>query len=935
MTALPSAAVADLLGQPTDEARRRHLIAEGLADLEGLSWILDRSQELVHDDPEAATQLADLADGVADDLGLPVVSARARYLVARVHAERGEPDRALTLIDQARDLWRGAGQPLQALRTDLGRMQILDDLGRHRDAAATGTGLIAALEELEPGDEDDRELQVWMRAAALENTGVAYGFVGEHERALEAYAQAETSFLELGLVEETARPQANRGVELLELGRGREARAVLQSAAEVFAASGDRLWAAKCRGYLAQALEQLGELRAALEVLEPARVTLDELGAEAEAARIRLAIAGVYLAVGLAEEARAEADAALQATLASGLAHDAATARYTLAQALMASGDLDDAGLQIRAAVAMFADVGDARGQARATLAEAEIAGARGRRGEASERAAAAAEALEAGGWLVPLAWAELRLFDNAEAGDASAVNHLDRATALAAQLGLPPLRYACEIRTAQIRRREGRITQAESLLRTALDDVELLGASLPDHEMRRAFRADRLAAYDSLIELLLDRSAGADVAEALDISDRAKSRTLEDLRAGTIGLQSNAERELGQLRSDLNSVYSALTSGDPVQAPTLRQRAAELEGQVKLLRARSAAGAGSASTDQPFRRETPSVRRPGSVALEYHVTGDDVIAFVSRDGDVEARRLSGVLPEVHDNLDRLAAQWTRFRMGSAFAGRHTATLVATSRQILGSLYRLLIAPVADRLEHAGDLVVVPHRRLHQVPFHALHDGKSHLLEQTAVTVSPSLGERGQSAASLDRGALVLALPDAHAQSVGREASALAGLLPDVRVLLGPAATTEALVQAVPGPGVVHVACHGLYRAANPLFSSLRLADRWMAAAEMLDLDLDGALVTLSACESGRHGSATVEPVGLGWSFLAAGASGVVVSQWVVDDAVTASLMSEFYRELVAGRAPPEALRRAQLAIADHHPHPFFWAPFVYVAQPP
>ena len=54
-----------------------------------------------------------------------------------------------------------------------------------------------------------------------------------------------------------------------------------------------------------------------------------------------------------------------------------------------------------------------------------------------------------------------------------------------------------------------------------------------------------------------------------------------------------------------------------------------------------------------------------------------------------------------------------------------------------------------------------------------------------------------------------------------------------------------------------------------------------------------------------QHGR-SAEPVGLGWAFLAAGASGVVVSQWMVHDDATHQLMGPFYRGFVAG-APPAA----------------------------
>ncbi len=72
----------------------------------------------------------------------------------------------------------------------------------------------------------------------------------------------------------------------------------------------------------------------------------------------------------------------------------------------------------------------------------------------------------------------------------------------------------------------------------------------------------------------------------------------------------------------------------------------------------------------------------------------------------------------------------------------------------------------------------------------------------------------------------------------------------------------------------------------------------------------------------------------MAWAFLAAGASGAVVSQWIVQDDAAADLFRVFYTRLAAGAAPSAALRDAQLATAEDHPHPYFWAPFSYVASP-
>ena len=132
--------------------------------------------------------------------------------------------------------------------------------------------------------------------------------------------------------------------------------------------------------------------------------------------------------------------------------------------------------------------------------------------------------------------------------------------------------------------------------------------------------------------------------------------------------------------------------------------------------------------------------------------------------------------------------------------------------------------------------------------------------------------------------------------------------------------------------GIVHLACHAVFRPENPMFSRLRLADRWLTTSEIVQLDLSAALVTVSACESGRSDT-SAEPIGLGWAFLAAGAAGVVVSQWAVDDETARELMVRFYTEIEAGTAPSTALQRAQVHIAVDRPHPYFWAPFTYVSS--
>jgi len=164
------------------------------------------------------------------------------------------------------------------------------------------------------------------------------------------------------------------------------------------------------------------------------------------------------------------------------------------------------------------------------------------------------------------------------------------------------------------------------------------------------------------------------------------------------------------------------------------------------------------------------------------------------------------------------------------------------------------------------------------------------------------------------------------------EARAVAALLPGA-CFLEDEATRDALTRAASRYPVLHLAAHGESRPDNPAFAYLNLADGQLSAADAFALELDGALVTLSGCETGR--SVVVggdELIGLSRGFLHAGAATLVQSLWRVEDGSTGRLMGYCYQNLRAGRSKGAALREAQLAmLAEQSAQPYFWAPFQLV----
>ncbi|WP_323791757.1 CHAT domain-containing protein [Nocardioides sp.] len=932
----------------------RQLRATVQVDRAALERLVSRAEDLLHVAPASAERLCELVMASDDVPGRSAAAARAQYAWARVCAERGELERALQLIAAARAALLEVNDELGALRTDLGRMQVLDDLGRHGAAVEVGEGVLAALEAL-PVPVERRVERDTVRAAALCNVGVAHSFTGFHERSLECYSASESAYTALGLSVQVAQQRANRGIELLALGRAREAVECLASARAAFEADGDRLWAAKCAVNLAEAFHQLGSLVEALTVLEESRTTLAELGAHAEEVRAGLETGRAYLAAGLYAEARSACvEAALRAD-EHDLRHDAGYASFTLALAMIGLDDLDGAATELRRAERLFTETDDRQYLARVQLTQAELAVLREDVELASTILHEAMTALEAGRWQIPLASA--RLLESDLAPSMSRRSALLVALGpLVHDLGIPELRHAYDLRLARVSIEQGRVDEAETALRRAVELVESRGASLGDPQLRIAFRSDRVAAHDALIDLLARRGTSEDVEEACRLSDLAKAQTLLDLTGGTVGSEAGAiDRaavataapaggELQQLRSDLNATYTALqTAEEASRRALLRERAGCLEDELAALRLRASVATTSGGAVSLASRSTMGDQqrwswilqesRTGRPVVHFHVLSNDVLVFVIVDGQVHLRRLVDVMPDITRCLDALVAQWSRFAIGAVFVRRHAHALTETTVAVLTALHALVLKPVQHLLEatRVDELVVVPHRQLQRVPFHALHDGEIHLAEQWAVTLSPTLPRRATQPPRPLVGMLALAVPDDLGPQISDEAQFLSNRQ-DSFVLRGAEASSEALAAHVPGPERVHLACHGLYRPDNPLFSALKLGDGWLTSADVLDLDLGGALVVLSACESGRMSVRTAEPVGLAWAFLAAGASGVIVSQWLVDDAVTVAVMRALHAHLDAGTPTAEALRLAQLDVAIDHSHPYYWAPFVYVA---
>ncbi len=500
----------------------------------------------------------------------------------------------------------------------------------------------------------------------------------------------------------------------------------------------------------------------------------------------------------------------------------------------------------------------------------------------------------------------------------------------------------------------EGDFGAAVRFLRRAVEGIEGLRGRIGIDEFRISFAADKAPIYADLVHAILVRGGRSAVADAFQVVERARSRSLVDLLAGRLGAASAGESpavtkllsRLEGLRAELNWLSGFDPEGrkgrrDETRlvrsGPALRRCEEDIADVIHRLQAKSAR-LGALTVGETTRIEDVRPRLGDATLVEYYLSRHGSFAYVvARDEE----RVVELEPDGHaiaGMMERLRFQIETWGYGDEYVGARAATL----RRALDAQLRELAEKLWDPLQVEGRrVVVVPHGPLHSLPFPALIDAEGNaLLDRHVFSWLPSASAQrflGNGAGRATRGisrarVLAVGLSERSIPAVEEEVAHVRRLVPRGTTLRGARATRNRFLGQVGRADVIHVATHSVFRADDPFFSALRLADGWMSLYDLYGMRLHADLVCLSACQSGRSWvGAGDELVGLARGFLHAGARTVVVSLWPVHDDSTARLMVRFYRELRSGRPAEEALQTAMGAIREELPHPYHWAPFILV----
>nr|MDT0660485.1 CHAT domain-containing protein [Micromonospora sp. DSM 115978] len=725
--------------------------------------------------------------------------------------------------------------------------------------------------------------------------GVVLHYRGRFDEAVRDYGLAVEVARREGDPLLEARARNNRGLLNAHRGTARGADD-LDRAAEIFQRLGMELAAADVRWNIGIAAGQRGDIAGALRLFATVGEQYHRLGVPRPA--LLLDRFELLLSVPLVDEAVEVAGAAVRELRHRRMASDLAEALLAQARAALLAGDLDTATRAAAQSRIRFRRQGRRTWAAFARHVELRAAVDRGTRTPALLAAMTrTAGQLDATGWPGPALATRIEAARLAIALDRrSTAADLLREAARAHRRGTATHRAQGWYAMALARRLDGDTPGAARALRRGL-------AVLDGH--RAALGATELRAHSGAYGREL-------AAEGLDIAIRAGSsaRALawaERWRANALRTRAAVppqDPELAAALAELRMVSAALEDALLANRPghALRRHQVRLEQRIRDL-TRSVSGGGA-------------LLAPPGVRVLAEALGDAVLVeLVAHDQRLRAVLIRDGRASLHD-LGPLV-EVSRLARLHRFGLRRLVTLGDSDRARAGlahaasALDEVLFGPLRTSLE-GRPLVIVPIGELHAVGWAGLPTcaGRPVTVAPSATVWSGAARRRPPEGAPLLAAGPRLAAADTEVRLLGE-------VLPAATSLTGTDATVAAVTAAMDGAGLAHIAAHGTFRADNPLFSTLELADGPLTAYEMERLPRPPGCVVLSACDAGLSGVRPGDEVmGFTAVLLALGTRSLIAAVLPVPADLTIELMLDLHRRMRAGAAPAPALAEAQRAVA-------------------
>ncbi len=840
------------------------------------------------------------------DPPLPLTSYRALARITHMSARHAEAETAYL---QARKL--AAGDTLVIARIDRALIDVYMYLGNFPESRRRARLAIRGFEKLN-ANADLAMTQV--------NLGNLLHRQDKHRDAEKIYGQAEKYFQSAGDELSVARCQYNRANTLVQLFAFAEAEPLYRSARDIYLKHSFKLdatdsgyglaWLAMLRGQFHVALAGLTECESAYKAAgQPKGATLCELDR-----------AEVFLGLNLLSDALEAARNAEAGFRVLSHRYEQSKAALFRSRAAFGLGLTKEANQAIKRAIAGFETDQNSGFLGASYLLSSQMSDDRKRRSTDLARARNRFTKAQ-----LPLWQAVCDLQEAIESRKATSA--LVRLASNRAVREVPHLFASWQTMLGDRATAAGDVTKAGTHWQLAADRLDAVRAQLPPIELRSRFAAGTASPHLKLIEAELHSSPERAAAWSERYKTAGVWAPLSTLQ-NTSEHRRRAEAGLIELAAHISALSRQIggVAGERGSLTVEAHRSvARLQKQVRLEMASAEIGAvGEVDSVQQIVTDfkTASKRLP---IIQFHFSANDIIAFVHQHGSTRLVRM----PEGRRRLAEAMRQW-RFLLEAELLSQHLPSRnhIQAEESFFGVLAEAFWSPLEIESTEPR-LLLLPEGDLANLPWQAMMQGRSPLLERHHFTLAPSL-RHYLHARQISVTGETVELFEGASEDLPMVSDELQGLVKrsTTKCILHRSATRTDW----PGSGeakIWHYSGHAQFRPDNPFYSFLSLVDGPIFAADFRLRETKVGLVTLAACRSGQQVALPgEESTGLVRSFLEMGARNVIAGYWPVSDQSTAAWMNHFYEHYLAGESLAQATRNAAMAVRQKFPSAYHWAAF-------
>nr|MCU0238882.1 CHAT domain-containing protein [Pyrinomonadaceae bacterium] len=838
--------------------------AESLKNTYYTSWTTE---------PNKTKNAANALETMFEFLPLEKISALAKWVRGISFLAEGKTEKSIKCLDDSAEIFEKSDEFYNSAQTKVSKLYALALLGRYDEAIEVGKNALQIFLKF------DDELS----AGKIENNlGNIVSRQELHHEAEKYYKSARTHFIKANEFNQLVMSENGLAITYSALNDFRKAEEMYQKALQTAEKHRMFLRQAEIEASLGNLNLFRGKFDKSLSFLEKAREKYETLKMNHQVAISELEIADAYLELNLVSEAfeiYARVSKSLKKLKIQG---EEARSRANFGRSAILLQQNNLARNELKKAAKLYVAENNLVGAASVKLNEAQIEISAKNYKKAYNLTKDAEKLLkQTANFRHKLTAKLIKAECLIEFADyKTAKNLLRRVFADAIDQENVQIAQLSQISLGNLSLKEKNLASAEKYFQKAIEMIENLREPLPAEEFRMAFLANKLLPYQRLAEIYLQKNR---LAESINFQQNS---TKENTKSNKLS------QKLQDLREELNWFYSRINRANENELENLQNEAKKREREIaELQRKFNSTNANSLQNHNLFNLEKLQTQLgQGKVLLEFVGFEDEISAFVITDSTIHFVKNLASETEIAEILEGLHFQFGALRYGAKNLGNFIGELKKRADFYLQKLYEKLIKPLESFLEKRN-LVVVPFGKLHYVPFNALHNGESYLIENREVSSVASASVWQFCQAKPNRkteNALLIGFADEKIPLVNHEIETLSEIFDQKIVLTENDANFSNFKQHAESAEILHIACHGEFRQDNPMFSALHLADGWITVRDVCAMNLNAELVTLSACETGLNLVFTGEELlGLSRGFLSAGASSLLLTLWNVNDEAT------------------------------------------------